>query len=91
MEFVVVMGQRISEEFREGETDYWAGRVPEHWDSEELRARSPYLMGWYMASEFDNYPYLLRTAQEVEEYSLDALLSEAEDLDTYDEDEDDDE
>lgn len=40
----------VVEAFTEGVNDYWAGKVPDHWDKPALRDRSPYLQGWYMAS-----------------------------------------
>ena len=36
--------------FAQGVRDYWAGELPNNWNNSELRARSPYLTGWYMAS-----------------------------------------
>lgn len=42
--------------FDQGADSYYAGEVPEGWDNPEVRERSPYIMGWYMASMVDNDP-----------------------------------
>jgi len=43
----------VEDEFSKGVNAYWGGSVPDGWESPEKRARSPYLMGWYMASMWE--------------------------------------
>lgn len=43
----------VEDEFSRGVNAYWSGMCPEGWDDVKRRARSPYLMGWYMASMWE--------------------------------------
>lgn len=43
------------EEFEAGINAYYAGEVPDGWDDPNRRGNSPFLMGWFMESEVDNY------------------------------------
>lgn len=43
----------VEDEFSKGVNAYWAGGCPEGWDKKKRRERSPYLMGWYMASMWE--------------------------------------
>lgn len=49
------MYYHIGNEYVKGVDDYYNGVVPEHWDNEEVRERSPYLTAWYQVSMADNY------------------------------------
>lgn len=40
----------ISTMFSEGVNAYWSGELPDNWNDNDMRVRSPYLMGWWMAS-----------------------------------------
>ena len=51
--------------FVQGCNDYWAGELPNNWNNEELRKRSPYLQGWYMASMSEVDPDFLILTEDV--------------------------
>lgn len=38
----------------QGVQDYSGGHVPDGWDDPEQRESSPYLMGWWQMSNFEN-------------------------------------
>jgi hypothetical protein len=45
------MYDTIEDEFKRGVNDYWGGHEPDGWRDEDRRTNTPYLMGWYMASQ----------------------------------------
>lgn len=47
------MYDEVEDEFRKGVNAYWSGQVPTMWNDASMRERSPYLMGWYMASMWE--------------------------------------
>lgn len=53
------MFDSIQYQFNAGVEAYWAGDLPENWKSEETRATSPFLTGWYMASMWETQPGFL--------------------------------
>lgn len=54
------MDNEAADLFQQGVDDYWSGHVPKNWDNKDKRQRSPYLMGWYMESMFDNGIWKMR-------------------------------
>ena len=50
------MNDTVQEEFTEGVEAYWSGELPEGWDDYSVRSKSPFLVGWYMASMWENMP-----------------------------------
>jgi len=50
------MDDLIVSEFTDGVNAYWSGECPDNWNSDEARAKSPYLQGWYMASMWETQP-----------------------------------
>lgn len=46
----------VEDEFTAGVNAYWSGECPDGWDNLDKRTRSPFLMGWYMASMWECYP-----------------------------------
>ena len=48
-------------EFRAGVNAYWSGELAEGWNNRETREKSPFVMGWYMASMWETQPGFLLT------------------------------
>lgn len=43
----------VTQEFADGAEAYWSGDLPDGWDDYNVRSRSPFLTGWYMASMWE--------------------------------------
>lgn len=54
------MSDTITQEFADGVDAYWSGELPEGWNDYEVRCKSPYLTGWWMASVWETQPGYLR-------------------------------
>jgi hypothetical protein len=50
------MDDAMVQDFRNGVDAYWSGQLADGWDNESVRNRSPYIMGWYLASMWEVSP-----------------------------------
>lgn len=50
------MDDVLVRDFEAGVDAYWGGVLPDGWDKPKRRGKSPYLMGWWMASMWETAP-----------------------------------
>lgn len=50
----------VTVDFEAGVDAYWGGVLPDGWDKPKRREKSPYLMGWWMASMWETSPGWIR-------------------------------